>query len=716
MSGNRTAQMILARVSVICVVGFLMAAAAVVALRPLSTEPSAVLYGTRTFRGDYFNQPDVTLNAWILAWTTRALQEGNVEGFYRANALYPEVNALAYSEHLLGATPLFAPFYLSTHDLAFSYNMWILSTFVLSGLAMFWVVARCLGSYAAASVASIVYAFAPWRFYELAHTQVLSVQYLPLLAYATWRAGAERSRALWLAIAGLALLQTLSSYYLGYLAFCMAGLCALLSSFLRAKKPLGHVLFSWSALLFAAACLVPLSIPYLHAAGQGGFWHHIATRSPWTILTTYLFPVFSKSADQTWSVYYMVPWLACGGFIVAIFNRSYRSIAIVAASILIVGAWLALGPAAELLGVPIGYVYTIAKGVVPGWSSLRVYARFGILVWLAISFLAAIPFARGLTDSVVFARLQSLAAAGVAIAVLASAFALHLEVVAAPNRSRDTAAYEFLATNGDRHPVLEWPMAWGRPDSEYMFLSTIHWAPLLNGYTGYVPPSRELIQSLADALPRQAALDTLTDLNLARWILVHIDDPGAQPKNWDALKGATLRYADDTARVYELAFDRDVRAHSVDFENSSLLGTPKVVVEESDLEATLVPTPARIVNRNGLRTHVRVRVTNKSRRSWPSVGYQPNGLVGLVFQITRVDDEQFWKTTRFIRLPSDLAPGETVVANASLRAPGPPGVYELLPCLVQWDHWVEVCFEQSRIELDYLPDARGAAIGHPTSQ
>ena len=37
--------------------------------------------------------------------------------------------------------------------------------------------------------------------------------------------------------------------------------------------------------------------------------------------------------------------------------------------------------------------------------------------------------------------------------------------------------------------MLEWPMQFGRLDSEYMYLSSLHWLPLVNGYSGYRPPS-----------------------------------------------------------------------------------------------------------------------------------------------------------------------------------------------------------------------------------
>jgi hypothetical protein len=180
-------------------------------LHPLSTAPGTSLYDSATFKGAHLGQPDVTLNAWILAWGSHALATGRLSGFFDANIFYPEPATLAYSEHLLGVLPIFAPLYWTTGNLALSLNLWTVGTF-----AMYWVGLRWFESHAAAAVAAIAYAFAPARFHGLTHVQVLSVQYLPLLAYAIWATTRRRDAATWLAIAALAGVQALNSYYLGY--------------------------------------------------------------------------------------------------------------------------------------------------------------------------------------------------------------------------------------------------------------------------------------------------------------------------------------------------------------------------------------------------------------------------------------------------------------------------------------------------------------------
>jgi hypothetical protein len=55
------------------------------------------------------------------------------------------------------------------------------------------------------------------------------------------------------------------------------------------------------------------------------------------------------------------------------------------------------------------------------------------------------------------------------------------------------AVYEWIRTNADG-PLVEYPAGGlegriGPQDATYMYYSTTHWWPILNGYSGFVPPS-----------------------------------------------------------------------------------------------------------------------------------------------------------------------------------------------------------------------------------
>jgi hypothetical protein len=94
-----------------------------------------------------------------------------------------------------------------------------------------------------------------------------------------------------------------------------------------------------------------------------------------------------------------------------------------------------------------------------------------------------------------------------------------------PHPERSRAAYAALVALPPG-PVLEAP--WG-PDAQQLFAteslnqlaSTLHWRPLLNGFTAYPPGSYQLLLRAARGLPGAAGLAELGRLSGLRWIVVH---------------------------------------------------------------------------------------------------------------------------------------------------------------------------------------------------
>src|SRR5690606_20333893 len=166
---------------------------------------------------------DPLLNTWIIVWGAEHIGEmlaGDVGAFARwwnANIFHPAPLSLAYSEHLFPQALAALPIYALTGNALLAYNLVFLSTCVLSGLGMFLLVRELTGRPRAALVASLFFAFVPYRIAQAPHLQVLSVQWMPFVLYGLRRhfaAGRLRSLAgAWLAL----VLQQLScGYYLLY--------------------------------------------------------------------------------------------------------------------------------------------------------------------------------------------------------------------------------------------------------------------------------------------------------------------------------------------------------------------------------------------------------------------------------------------------------------------------------------------------------------------
>ena len=204
---------------------------------------------------------------------------------------------------------------------------------------------------------------------------------------------------------------------------------------------------------------------------------------------------------------------------------------------------------------------------VPGFDGLRVPARFAMLVILFLSIAAGLGVAameRGLRR-------------GGAIAVALGALAV-AEAFAAPIVINGTVAEGRYATpparvyTGEEVPgayrflkslpapgtvVVEFPLGEWAYELRYVFYSTAHWHPLLNGYSGHFPLSYNMN---ATHLRRpldypDASWETLMRSGATHAVVhgpYYRDDEGERIGQWLAVKGARLLADFDGDRVFVL--------------------------------------------------------------------------------------------------------------------------------------------------------------------
>ncbi len=201
-------------------------------------------------------------------------------------------------------------------------------------------------------------------------------------------------------------------------------------------------------------------------------------------------------------------------------------------AMLAAAAWLSLGPAPQSLGRPLEIVapYGLLFESVPGFEGLRVPARFGMLVAFALAVLGGYGAA---------ALGRSRAGRGFAV-VLALFFLLeatHVPFVvngATPVRGFNTpdarlyrperapAVYHRVRDEPASAVVLELPL--GPPDFDLraMYYSTVHWRPVVNGYSGFTPPHYPRLVTALSQITRhpEAALAALRASG-ASHVIVH---------------------------------------------------------------------------------------------------------------------------------------------------------------------------------------------------
>ncbi|MFW6198457.1 MAG: hypothetical protein ACOC5E_01400, partial [Acidobacteriota bacterium] len=153
----------------------------------------AFTYPVWTRPDTLLNDPfDARLNAWILAWDAHALVDATGE-LFDANIFHPHDGTLAYSENLLGSALPVAPLNWAGHPIL-AYNVVLLVSFVLSGIAMLLWVRRLSGSWIAGLVAGVAWAFAPTKTDHLAHLQLLTSMWVPAVLWLLTAYAEERRR------------------------------------------------------------------------------------------------------------------------------------------------------------------------------------------------------------------------------------------------------------------------------------------------------------------------------------------------------------------------------------------------------------------------------------------------------------------------------------------------------------------------------------------
>lgn len=156
----------------------------------------------------------------------------------------------------------------------------------------------------------------------------------------------------------------------------------------------------------------------------------------------------------------------------------------------------------------------------PGFSTVRVPARFAMLAELCLAIAAAIAFARLVSRA--SPRAAHAAAAAAICAVLADSWAHALPLPALPERLAS------LEASGVRGAVVELPLGDVGGDTAAIYRSMYHRRPLVNGYSGFVPPPYTLLRLALD----EGEIDAL-DAFRGDGPLTVVVDPRTSDRQWN---------------------------------------------------------------------------------------------------------------------------------------------------------------------------------------
>lgn len=455
--------------------------------------------------------------SWVLAWVAHQLPRAPAH-IFDANMFYPEKRTLAYSETLLLPGAVAAPLHWAGVPPLVVYNLVFLSGFVISGAGTALLVRTLTGSGAAGLVAGIIFAFLPYRIDHFPHLQLQQTQCLPLAMWAFHRLLATGRVRDGLLLGAFTAGQVLSCVYYGlFLIPYMVVVCGtmLIADRARLKQ---RIVALVAATAVSAVAAAPVGMAYLGARQVVGERGPEEVGGGSATLTSYLSPGEAN---------------ALYGRVFARFLRPERQLFVgfVALAIAIVGLWPPMSrvPVAYGLGALLafdvslgfnGFTYRVLYDYFLPFRALRIPARMGLFVGFSVAVLAGYGVARARTWFA-SARARTALVGVVGVLLLAEYASRPLELFTA--RTSAPPSYDdILRDRGADSPpttIFEFPMG-PLDDPTYLYYSTFHWQNLVNGYSGFFPPSYRELEADVIPLPAESALAAIR-ARAARYLVIH---------------------------------------------------------------------------------------------------------------------------------------------------------------------------------------------------
>ncbi|OFW18120.1 MAG: hypothetical protein A3H97_00040, partial [Acidobacteria bacterium RIFCSPLOWO2_02_FULL_65_29] len=469
------------------------AALTVVLTYPLALQPGSL---GRT------DNADGQFAIWNVAWVARTLIADPLH-LLDANIFHPHRWTLAYSEANFGAGLVAAPVYWLTRNPYAAFNAALLLSFVASGIGTYYLLRYLAHDRRAACIGAIGFAFCPYLFGHIPHIQLLMTAGLPFTLLAFHRF-ADQPRAGRAVALGLTLtLQTLFCAYYGVFAVLIVGYAVL---FTATSRRLWREAAYWKAVLAAAGVAVvsvlPVALPYLLLQRESGFARSLDAAREYSagwrmylLSNAYLHrPIAAFAGGQgelLFPGFVAILFAVYGALRLSRAQGRSREHVVFYLSLAALAFWVSLGPS--------GGLYSLLYSTVPGFTFMRAPSRAGLVVPLALLAVAGMGLA-ALLERSSRPALLSAALALFAIADVVSPLRLSPAPPIEP-------VYRTLATL-PRGPLIELPVyshQFRFLRARYMLSSTMHWMPLVNAYSDFIPPDfQESLPLIADFPSRQA--------------------------------------------------------------------------------------------------------------------------------------------------------------------------------------------------------------------
>jgi hypothetical protein len=520
------------------------------ALTAAMTWPQVEYLGSRAK-----DHQDVYFNMWRLRWFAHALKSSPTH-IFDGNIFHPEPRTMTYSDAMMVEGLVAAPLLWAGVPPVLVHNLLLLGAIVSSAVGMVVLMRMLTESAAAGVLAGIVFAFVPYRFEHYMHMELQWTMWMPWSYWALHRTLATQSWRNGLLTGLFVSLQMLSSIYYGLFLSTLLGISAVL---MLAAQPAQLLWPSLKAFVPGAILAIVIcgayAVPYFETKSETGGRSEVEVVTFSARPSSYL---VATPDNILWGRAFasrgrIERRLFPGGLvvilaIVGLLLRPPTKVALVYLVALVVAFDMSLGLS--------GHIYRLLYEHVPLYQGLRALARLGIFVVFFLAALAAYGYVA--LSALLPARIRPVLAVVLGALLLLEYRVRPLELVPYPNDP--PPLYAWLSEQ-PRGVVAELPMRTSPlpgADPAYSYLSTFHWQPIVNGYSGFYPASYlERLDNVAH-FPDEKSLHRLRGDGV-RYIVVHLIE--IEPSRREAVLD-DLRYGFGLA---ELTRRSDGRGEAVVF-------------------------------------------------------------------------------------------------------------------------------------------------------
>ncbi len=476
---------------------------------------------------------DAVESVAIVAW--------NVHQFFRApwrifesNVFWPTPHALALTDHRLLPSLLVAPVVWATGNPVLATNVAIVLACLLAAMAARRLALLLVPDEIAAWAAGALYAFHTYQINEASRLNIIFHGFLPLAVERLLRLLITGERRYAWHMALLLLLQGLSSNYhllYGVLLVSFVGALGLALRPRESVKALGALVVPG---LLAALLFAPIAWPYLALAREHGYERplpqsmgieHFFTTLPTNLLFG---PIGAALRTQQRGPHFL-GFAALALALLALVTRRRRDGE--PEGLLPLRVWV---PSAALLALLL-FALALGRNVVwqghylapgpyqllyrffPGFQQVRIPERLSLLGMLFLALLVA----RGL--ALMRPRLPRMGLLALAALIPFEHLSPDPQVERLPVGRGVPEVYQFLRTS-DARAVAELPIRGEdrvRDETLEMYFATVHWKPIIHGYTAYPPLVTRILRRAAATFPSEMALQAFARVGVDAVVVHH---------------------------------------------------------------------------------------------------------------------------------------------------------------------------------------------------